>query len=326
MADADGLGVRGSAPGRRRPDGGWRVLANHAEEHPDQMEGLAPGAAMLAGALAGAGEHVCMYPADVIKTRSQAHSSHGQPAYRHPFHAASQIVRGEGVRGLYKGMPAVVAGAIPSHAVYFATYEWTRRALGAMRDRGHHPVANGVAGGVATMMHDAIVTPLDVVKQRLQLYRSAHSGLLATIAHVARHDGLRAFYVSYPTTVLMNVPFMSVHFGVYESLKVVLERRGVDGAARHGLAGAMAGALGGVISNPLDIIKTRLQLQGVGGAPRYTSARAAALAIWRLEGGAAFWRGTSARALYFAPGAAVSWTLYEGVKSVLLTVSDEHSS
>jgi len=30
---------------------------------------------------------------------------------------------------------------------------------------GYHPIANGAAGGIATMAHDAVVTPLDVVKQ-----------------------------------------------------------------------------------------------------------------------------------------------------------------
>lgn len=299
------------------------ICIHHAEELPDALKHLPPGYAMVAGALAGAGEHIVMYPADVIKTRSQAHVSHAQPAYRHPFHAVAQIYKGEGMRGLYRGMPAVVAGAIPSHAVYFATYEWTRQSLGAMRTDGHHPIANGVAGGVATMMHDAIVTPLDVVKQRLQLYQSKHTGVVRTLMHVARTGGVRAFYASYPTTVLMNVPFMSVHFATYETLKVLLKRRDVHGTPKHILAGAGAGALGGVISNPLDIIKTRLQLQGVSGSPRYASARAAARDIFAKEGPMAFWKGTSARALYYAPGAAVSWSMYEFAKSVLLALNDD---
>lgn len=91
---------------------------------------------------------------------------------------------------------------------------------------GHHPVLNGLAGGIATMAHDAIVTPLDVVKQRLQVYNSSYRGVLQCIRSVFAQEGLRAFYASYPTTVAMNVPFQAVHFASYESFKILFTGEG----------------------------------------------------------------------------------------------------
>ena len=72
------------------------------------------------------------------------------------------------------------------------------------------------------MAHDAIVTPLDVVKQRLQVYNSSYAGVLQCIRRVAAEEGLKAFYASYPTTVAMNVPFQAVHFAAYESIKLFI--------------------------------------------------------------------------------------------------------
>ena len=63
------------------------------------------------------------------------------------------------------------------------------------------------------MAHDAIVTPLDVVKQRMQLCNSPYRNITHCIQSIIAEEGFRAFYASYPTTVFMNVPFMAVHFG-----------------------------------------------------------------------------------------------------------------
>lgn len=56
----------------------------------------------------------------------------------------------------------------PAHALYFAVYEVSKEKLGGNRP-GHHLLATAVAGAVATVANDGIMTPIDVVKQRLQV-------------------------------------------------------------------------------------------------------------------------------------------------------------
>jgi hypothetical protein len=56
----------------------------------------------------------------------------------------------------------------PAHALYFSTYEAAKNLLGGNRE-GHHPVAAASAGAAATLVNDAAMTPVDVVKQRLQV-------------------------------------------------------------------------------------------------------------------------------------------------------------
>jgi len=53
-----------------------------------------------------------------------------------------------------------------------------------------------LAGACATVVHDAIVTPLDVVKQRMQLFNSRHTGVLQTIKSVYAQSGIEGFYAS----------------------------------------------------------------------------------------------------------------------------------
>lgn len=62
-----------------------------------------------------------------------------------------QIVREEGVRGLYRGFTVATAGAGPAHALYYAVYELTKRELGANRS-GHRPLSVAAAGALQPVL------------------------------------------------------------------------------------------------------------------------------------------------------------------------------
>jgi hypothetical protein len=55
------------------------------------------------------------------------------------------ITKVEGFRSLWRGLSSVVVGAGPAHAVYFATYETVKHAMGGNEGRTHqhHPLAAG---------------------------------------------------------------------------------------------------------------------------------------------------------------------------------------
>lgn len=136
---------------------------------------------MLSGAIAGTTEHCAMFPLDTIKTRMQtaaggaaaaraaaasgatsggaaavAASAYQQTAPRAVVggamrDVAGSLMRTEGIAGLYRGVAAVGIGAGPAHAVYFATYEYAKDALGGGKP-GHHPLSHAAAGICATIL------------------------------------------------------------------------------------------------------------------------------------------------------------------------------
>jgi solute carrier family 25 iron transporter 28/37 len=61
---------------------------------------------------------------------------------------------------------------------------------------GHHPASTAVAGACATVVADAIFTPLDTVKQRLQIANSPYSGMLNCATRTLRDEGWQAFFRS----------------------------------------------------------------------------------------------------------------------------------
>ena len=88
----------------------------------------------------------------------------------------------------------------PAHALYFATYELAKESLGG-NEGGHHPAATAIAGAIATIVNDGVMTPSDVIKQRLQVANSPYKGVLDCVLRVQREEGLATFFKSYRTTV-----------------------------------------------------------------------------------------------------------------------------
>ena len=88
----------------------------------------------------------------------------------------------------------------PAHALYFVTYEVAKKRLGVQRS-GHATVASATAGAIATIVNDALMTPGDVVEQRLQLANSPYNGMVDCIVKTYLSEGIRAFFRSYKLTV-----------------------------------------------------------------------------------------------------------------------------
>ncbi len=67
-----------------------------------------------------------------------------------------------------------------------------------------------------------------------------------------------------PTTILMNIPAASVNVAVNESCRRVLNPSGNYDIYTYMMSGTVAGGIAGAVTNPLDVIKTRLQTQTIG--------------------------------------------------------------
>jgi len=277
------------------------------------------GVNMLAGALAGITEHAVMFPVDSIKTRMQVFATSPAAVYTSMGNAVSRISSTEGVRALWRGVSSVILGAGPAHAVHFGTYEAVKELAGA-NEAGNHWVATSLAGASATIASDALMNPFDVIKQRMQVHKSQFRSVFTCARVVYRTEGLNAFYVSYPTTLTMTVPFTAVQFTVYEHLKKLLNPSGVYSPTTHMIAGGLAGGVAAGVTTPLDVAKTLLQTRGSSSDAEIRNTKGLVDAfriIWQRDGIKGFARGLSPRVLTFMPSNALCWLSYEFFKAAI---------
>jgi solute carrier family 25 (mitochondrial iron transporter), member 28/37 len=213
-----------------------------------------------------------------------------------------------------------------AHAAYFSIYEAVKASSGKKES---HPLEIALAGACAVIGHDMCMIPFDLVKQRMQLglYKSAY----ACMRSVYVHEGVIGLYISLPTTLFMNIPHGAVQITVNESCRKLLAPSGDYTTNVYLISGCIGGAVAALATNPIDIVKTRLQTKKFEDCPSTsrinsssqrlyvasTKALVVAQDIFRFHGFQGFFRGSVARMLVQAPGVAISWTVYENVKSML---------
>ncbi len=106
--------------------------------------------------------------------------------------------------------------------------------------------------------------PFELTKQQLQagVATSATSALRATYAT----HGLRAFWQAYTATVAREVPFSLIQFPLYELLRRTVRNhlgRTHDTPAASALCGSAAGVVAAALTNPIDVVKTRICVRPV---------------------------------------------------------------
>lgn len=107
---------------------------------------------MMAGSIAGILEHALVYPFDSIKTRLQCIRPNHGIKFNGIIDSLYHIVYKEGFKNTLKGVGAVIAGAGPAHAMYFASYEWVKINL-CCQSLGHlNSASYACAGGLATCL------------------------------------------------------------------------------------------------------------------------------------------------------------------------------
>lgn len=219
---------------------------------------------MIAGSFAGLAEHISIFPIDTLKTHLQCEKC-GESNPMQTWNCATRIVQREGIFRLWRGVSAMFAGCIPAHAAYFSLFEFMKEFLEIDKE-GHHPIRAAICGATAALSHDICMTPFDVVKQRMQL--GYYKNMSHCFKSVIKTEGIGAFYIAFPTTVMMNIPFGMIMVAANESAKKVLNPTGKYDIASSMIAGSIAGGIAAFFTNPLDVVKTRLQTQNLQPCPR----------------------------------------------------------
>lgn len=227
---------------------------------------------MIAGGIGGTTGDLLMHSLDTVKTRQQG-DPHIPPKYTTMASSYSTIFRQEGIRrGLYGGWVPALLGSFPGTIIFFGTYEYSKR---NMIDYGITPqFAYLTSGFVADFAASFVYVPSEVLKTRLQLqgrhqnpfFQSGYNykGTTHAVRTIIRQEGFSALFHGYKATIFRDLPFSALQFAFYEQAQIWARqwKKSRDiGLPLELATGAAAGGLAGVITCPLDVVKTRIQTQ-----------------------------------------------------------------
>ena len=251
------------------------------------------------GGFAAGAATVVFHPVDTAKTLLQRGTRFG-------------ALRSLGARGLYRGVMPAAASMVPACAVRMGAYEGFKRVLLQYEQEILSPGALiFLASALSVVVSCSVRSPLDMIKTQVQGGSAANAADALRVAWGAGGTGaMRRFYTGAGLALMRDVPFFSINLLLYEQLRA----RAVARAALRGeeispldlvIVGALAQGIGGLVTNPVDVLKTRVQ---VGGA---TSVAAAFRATLRDGGPAAFMRGAGMRVVWIAPQGCIYYPAYE---------------
>ncbi|XP_062037263.1 mitochondrial basic amino acids transporter isoform X1 [Lepus europaeus] len=236
-----------------------------------------------------------------LQVRLQVQSTE-KPRYRGTLHCFQTIVKQESVLGLYKGLGSPLMGLTFINALVFGVQGNTLRALGQ-----DTPLNQFLAGAAAGAIQCVICCPMELAKTRLQLQGAGpartYKGSLDCLAQIYRREGLRGVNRGMASTLLRETPSFGVYFLAYDVLTRALGCEPGEPllVPKLLLAGGVSGMASWLSTYPVDVVKSRLQADGVRGAPRYRGMLDCARQSYQAEGWRVFTRGLASTLLRAFP-------------------------
>ncbi|KAM5138724.1 solute carrier family 25 member 45 isoform 2-T4 [Mantella aurantiaca] len=187
----------------------------------------------------------------------------------------------ETVSGFFKGMSFPVGSVAVSNSLCFGSYSNALCYLTetTYKDWKNPPATHQVfvAGCFSGLVQVYFTAPVDLIKVRLQnqtdslqTYKTKantqarYRGPIHCAASIFREEGIAGLYRGSTALVLRDVPTVGVYFLTYEVLCKWMTSNGEMPSTWTMLfAGGCAGTVGWAAANPMDVIKTRLQMDGM---------------------------------------------------------------
>ena len=186
-------------------------------------------------------------------------------------------------------------------------------------------------GGIASCVAETITMPVDVVKTRLQMDGASGTRQYCSSIDCAKQmvagEGPSALFKGLSPALVRQSTYGSLRYGLYGPIKSAIGIRPGEKVPlwRKVVAGGAAGAIASAVANPTDLLKVRLQTDGMLKdaegefvPKRFNSMSHAFVTIVREEGVAALWTGVGPTVGRATALAAAELATYDEVKTRLL--------
>ncbi|XP_004374355.1 probable mitochondrial glutathione transporter SLC25A39 isoform X6 [Trichechus manatus latirostris] len=242
-----------------------------------------------------------------------------------------KIVRHEGTKTLWSGLPATLVMTVPATAIYFTTYDQLKTFLcgRALTSDLYTPM---VAGALARLGTVTVISPLELVRTKLQARHVSYRELGACVQAAVAQGGWRSLWLGWGPTALRDVPFSALYWFNYELVKSWLSGPRPKDQTSVGIsfvAGGISGMVAAILTLPFDVVKTQRQVAlGAVEAVRVRSPHADStwllLRRIRAESGTrGLFAGFLPRIIKAAPSCAIMISTYEFGKSFFQKLNQE---
>lgn len=251
------------------------------------------------GSIAGMVSKVFEHPFDLTKVRLQSQVLDTTARFNGPIDCLVKTWKNEGLRGLYRGLPAPIVAAMLENASLFMSYSELQNVI---RRVNSQPLSHdlslpqlALAGAGAGAITSFLLTPVELVKCKMQVQMIAPKSLsvsipestaaatldsslgtisrplpgpIAVLMSVIRTEGLRGLWLGQTGTLIRECGGGAAWFATKEFVGTTLiKRRGSELTRKDivpwesALSGACAGGVFNFSMFPADSIKSTMQTE-----------------------------------------------------------------
>ncbi|PIN08771.1 Mitochondrial carrier protein CGI-69 [Handroanthus impetiginosus] len=253
-----------------------------------------------------------------------------------------KIIRQEGFSGLWRGTNAGLALAVPTVGIYLPCYDIFCNQLEEFTSKnapGLTPYAPLVAGSLARSLACTSCYPIELARTRVQAFKHVHGdkrppGVWRTLLDIISQfksgtslnnslPSYRALWTGLGAQLARDVPFSAICWSTLEPVRrrilglVGDEANAVSVVGANFSAGFVAGSLAAAATCPLDVAKTRRQIEKDPTRALKMTTRHTLLEVWRDGGMKGLFTGVGPRVGRAGPSVGIVVSFYEVVKYVL---------
>jgi len=188
-------------------------------------------------------------------------------------------------------------------------------------------MAEDLIRSVAAAGSSAVITvtgihPIDVVKTRLQVsgegtrnYKAL--GIGGTVKTIFKEEGPQAFWKGIGAAWLREASYTSLRLGLYGPIKKLMGVKSDSNFLMKFGAGSAAGAIGSLVGNPFDVIKTRMMAFEGKVAPSFYSI---SKDIYKYETYTGFYKGLQANVMRACVLNGTKMACYDQIKQSIVKI------
>lgn len=261
--------------------------------------------------------------------------------YKGTLDVLLKVIRQEGFWRLWRGTNASLTLAIPTVGIYMPCYDIFRNLMEEFTTQNAPnltPYVPLVAGSLARSLACVSCYPIELARTRMQAFKQTHAGvklpgvwgtLTGVINPVKSTNPLqniqnfRILWTGLGAQLARDVPFSAICWSTLEPIRRrILGPVGDEPSAATVLganfsAAFIAGSLAAAATCPLDVAKTRRQIENDPARALKMTTRQTLLEIWRDGGMKGLFMGVGPRVGRAGPSVGIVVSFYEVVKYAL---------
>lgn len=274
---------------------------------------------------------VCICTYNGIPLNHHLTSNHHIQRYTGTVDTFIKLARTEGIGSWWKGLSPTLVMAVPLTVIYYTAYDQLKVRFGFKAGQ-RNVIAPLFSGIIARTVAVTVVCPLELIRTKLQS-RSGYSisEVYSVVKTVTTQNGVWNLWRGLSPMLLRDVPFTVIFWIGYENLKLTLANRSSLSCQPvvPFVAGSVAGGIAAVITTPLDVVKTHMQVElgenntgsvrlGVGSVSKVMRT------IVQEYGSPGLFTGLVPRVAKVAPACAIMIGTYEAFKKFFAEYNYSH--